>query len=169
MKETYDFQRFCQITAALRDKKDGCPWDRAQTHSSLKHWMFDETMEAIAAVDLYEETKDSENLCEELGDMLFQIVLQSQIASEEGLFTMEDVIQKVSEKMIRRHPHVFGHVSYELLGGRADKWDEIKKLEKADMTEEQKKKQKRAFYRSMQQMSEHLQKSLDKYKDSDYK
>ena len=120
MAKTYDFDDFCQITEMLRKKEGGCPWDLSQTHQSLKPYMLSETAEAVAAIDLYEQTKDASNLCEELGDMLFQVVIQSQIAAEEGLFTINDVVQSISEKMIRRHPHVFGEESYELLGGHAD-------------------------------------------------
>ena len=108
MAKTYDFDDFCQITEMLRKKEGGCPWDLSQTHQSLKPYMLSETAEAVAAIDLYEQTKDASNLCEELGDMLFQVVIQSQIAAEEGLFTINDVVQSISEKMIRRHPHVFG-------------------------------------------------------------
>ena len=111
MTETYGFEDFCQIVSALRKKEGGCPWDLAQTHESLKPYMVSETAEALAAIDLYEQTKDASNLCEELGDMFFQVVMQSQIAAEEGLFTIDDVLQNVSEKMIRRHPHVFGEES----------------------------------------------------------
>ena len=99
MPKTYDFEDFCQITAALRKKEGGCPWDLIQTHESLKPYMVSETAEALAAVDLYDQTKDSDNFCEELGDMLFQVVLQSQIAAEEGLFTIDDVVQNISEKI----------------------------------------------------------------------
>ena len=169
MTETYGFEDFCQIVSALRKKEGGCPWDLAQTHESLKPYMVSETAEALAAIDLYEQTKDASNLCEELGDMFFQVVMQSQIAAEEGLFTINDVVQSISEKMIRRHPHVFGEESYELLGGHADSWKEIKQIEKAGMAEAQKKAQKRAVYLATQQMIQHLQKSLDKYRDSDYK
>lgn len=139
MAKTYDFDDFCQITEMLRKKEGGCPWDLSQTHQSLKPYMLSETAEAVAAIDLYEQTKDASNLCEELGDMLFQVVIQSQIAAEEGLFTINDVVQSISEKMIRRHPRVFGEESYELLGGHADSWKEIKQIEKAGMTEDQKK------------------------------
>ena len=169
MAKTYDFDDFCQITEMLRKKEGGCPWDLSQTHQSLKPYMLSETAEAVAAIDLYEQTKDASNLCEELGDMLFQVVIQSQIEAEEGLFTINDVVQSISEKMIRRHPHVFGEESYELLGGHADSWKEIKQIEKAGMAEDQKKAQERAVYLATQQIIEHLQKSLDKYGDNDYK
>lgn len=82
MAKTYDFDDFCQITEMLRKKEGGCPWDLSQTHQSLKPYMLSETAEAVAAIDLYEQTKDASNLCEELGDMLFQVVIQSQIAQK---------------------------------------------------------------------------------------
>ena len=131
MAKTYDFDDFCQITEMLRKKEGGCPWDLSQTHQSLKPYMLSETVEAVAAIDLYEQTKDASNLCEELGDMLFQVVIQSQIAAEEGLFTINDVVQSISEKMIRRHPHVFGKSMLSEQGEPVTDWDAIKKQEKA--------------------------------------
>ena len=131
MAKTYDFDDFCQITEMLRKKEGGCPWDLSQTHQSLKPYMLSETAEAVAAIDLYEQTKDASNLCEELGDMLFQVVIQSQIAAEEGLFTINDVVQSISEKMIRRHPHVFGKSMLSEQGEPVTDWDAIKKQEKA--------------------------------------
>ena len=131
MAKTYDFDDFCQITEMLRKKEGGCPWDLSQTHQSLKPYMLSETAEAVAAIDHYEQTKDASNLCEELGDMLFQVVIQSQIAAEEGLFTINDVVQSISEKMIRRHPHVFGKSMLSDQGEPVTDWDAIKKQEKA--------------------------------------
>ena len=131
MAKTYDFDDFCQITEMLRKKEGGCPWDLSQTHQSLKPYMLSETAEAVAAIDLYEQTKDASNLCEELGDMLFQVVIQSQIAAEEGLFTINDVVQSISEKMIRRHPHVFGKSMLSDQGETVTDWNAIKKQEKA--------------------------------------
>ena len=100
------FEAFRQVVAALRSE-NGCPWDREQTFESLKPCMINEMTEAIAAINIYKEEKDAENLCEELGDVLLQVVLLAQIAQEEGLFQIEDVIRGISRKMIRRHPHVF--------------------------------------------------------------
>ena len=100
------FEAFRQVVAALRSE-NGCPWDREQTFESLKPCMIIELTEAIAAINIYKEEKDAENLCEELGDVLLQVVLLAQIAQEEGLFQIEDVIRGISRKMIRRHPHVF--------------------------------------------------------------
>lgn len=100
------FEAFRQVVAALRSE-NGCPWDREQTFESLKPCMINEMTEAIAAINIYKEEKDAENLCEELGDVLLQVVLLAQISQEEGLFQIEDVIRGISRKMIRRHPHVF--------------------------------------------------------------
>ena len=84
----YTFEDFQKIAEKLR-AADGCPWDRAQTHESLKGCMIDELTEAIAAVNVLKTAGDADNLCEELGDLLFLVLLQSQIAREEGLFTIE--------------------------------------------------------------------------------
>ena len=102
-----DFESFRQIIETLRSE-NGCPWDRAQTLESLKPCMVNEMTEAIAGIDLYRKSGNAENLCEELGDVLLQVVLLSQIAKEEGLFDIDDVIRKISKKMVHRHPHVFG-------------------------------------------------------------
>ena len=107
MDRKLTFDDYRGIIRALRDPEKGCPWDKAQTHESLKPCMIHEMTEAVAAVNLLSETGDPDNLCEELGDVLLQVVLQSQIAEEEGLFSLDDVIRKAGEKMLRRHPHVF--------------------------------------------------------------
>ncbi|NLG10362.1 MAG: nucleoside triphosphate pyrophosphohydrolase [Coriobacteriaceae bacterium] len=96
-------ERFAALVAALR-APDGCPWDREQTHQSIASHMIEETYEAVAAI----ERGDIANLREELGDMLLQIVLQSQIAKESGEFTFADVVDDIDAKIVRRHPHVFG-------------------------------------------------------------
>lgn len=123
----YAFEDFTEIIRQLRGE-NGCPWDRAQTHQSLKKCLVDETNEVLEGIDIYEATGDWDNMCEELGDVLLQVVMHSVMAEEEGLFTIADVIQGISEKMIRRHPHVFGQA-----GGQevALSWEEIKALEKA--------------------------------------
>lgn len=164
----YDFEGLCAIIAALR-AKDGCPWDKAQTHASMKPCMINETAEAVAAVNLYEKTGDSRNLQEELGDMLLQVLLQSRIAEEEGLFTIQDVIQTLSEKMIRRHPHVFGKGDAASAAAVEKGWEVIKEKEKAGITEEEKKAQEYEVFLACREMTEHLQKSLDKYQNKDYK
>lgn len=122
----YTFEDFQKIAEKLR-AADGCPWDRAQTHESLKGCMIDELTEAIAAVNVLKTAGDADNLCEELGDLLFLVLLQSQIAREEGLFIIDDVIQNAAEKIVRRHPHVFPD---ENGVKRPADWKGIKKKEK---------------------------------------
>ena len=121
-----DFRKIIQILRA----KDGCPWDREQTHESLRPCMMEEAAELVSSIRIYQQTGNAENMREELGDILLQVVMHSQIASEEGLFTWEDVVQEVSEKMIRRHPHIFGEVEAHNTGEVLKNWDDIKKQEK---------------------------------------
>ncbi len=129
MDKRYTFTDFIQLIERLRGE-GGCPWDREQNHNSLRPCMTEETAELLASIRIYEQTGDAENMREELGDILLQVVMHSVIAREEGLFTIEDVIQEISEKMIRRHPHVFG----EAVAGCSEQvlanWEEIKKQEK---------------------------------------
>ena len=101
------FEEFEEVIARLR-APDGCPWDRAQTHMSLKKTCIEEAAEVICGINILDQTGDADNLKEELGDLLMQVVLHARIAEEEGLFTMDDVIQSIIDKMVRRHPHVFG-------------------------------------------------------------
>lgn len=129
MDERYDFQSFVRIIKALR-AENGCPWDREQTHESLKPCMTEEAAELLAAIRIYEKTGNAENMREELGDILLQAVMHSVIAEEEGLFTIEDVVDEISQKMIRRHPHVFGNVQAETSDQVLVNWEEIKKKEK---------------------------------------
>lgn len=123
----YSFYDFIEIIAQLR-APGGCPWDIKQTHESLKKCLIEESGEVIDAID----NKDDVNLCEELGDLLLQVVMHAQIAAEEGRFTIDDVIQGVSEKMVRRHPHVFGDVKVSSPEESLALWQEIKKKEKAE-------------------------------------
>lgn len=101
--ERHDIEELVEIVHILRSP-DGCEWDRAQDFDSMKKCLKDETDEVLEAID----KKDYENLQEELGDVLLQVVMNSEIASEKGLFTLSDVVQTLCEKLIRRHPHVFG-------------------------------------------------------------
>ena len=127
------FDEFVATIAALRSE-NGCPWDRKQTHESLKECLVEETGEVLEAID----KKDDANLCEELGDVLLQVVMHAQIAAEEGRFTIEDVISGVNEKMIRRHPHVFGDIKVSSVEEGLDLWEQIKQKEKeARETEEE--------------------------------
>ena len=121
----YTYDDFLEIIAKLR-APGGCPWDQKQTHESLKECLLEESNEVLAAID----SKDDENLCEELGDVLLQVVMHAQIATEEGRFTMEDVVQGVAEKMVRRHPHVFGNVKVNSVEEGLDLWNAIKAKEK---------------------------------------
>lgn len=125
IEQKYDFADLVNIIARLREP-DGCPWDRKQTHESLKKCLLEESQEVIEAID----SKDDDNFCEELGDLLLQVVMHAQIAAEEGRFTMDDVVQGISEKMIRRHPHVFGDAKVSSVEEGLALWDSIKKQEK---------------------------------------
>lgn len=125
----YTYEDFLEIIKTLRGE-NGCPWDRVQTHESLKPCMMEEAAELLASIRIYDRTGNPENMREELGDVLLQVVMHAQIASEEGLFTMEDVVDEVSRKMIRRHPHVFGTSSADTSEEALQNWEEIKKEEK---------------------------------------
>lgn len=121
----YNFDDLADIVTKLRSK-EGCPWDREQTFESLKKCLADEAQEVFEAVD----HGDMDNLCEELGDVLLQVVLNSQIANELGAFTIEDVIDRICRKMVRRHPHVFGNVKINSVEEGNALWNEIKLQEK---------------------------------------
>ncbi len=110
---------------------DGCAWDKVQTHSSLKPGCIEEAAEVIGGINILEKTGDPTNLKEELGDLLLQIMFHCVIAEEEGLFSFEDVAKSISDKMIRRHPHVFGDMKYASEDELHEAWAEIKKKEKA--------------------------------------
>ena len=127
----YTYEEFLEIIATLRGE-NGCPWDRVQTHESLKPCMTEEAAELLASIRIYEQTGNFENMREELGDVLLQVVMHAQIASEEGLFSMADVVDEVSRKMVRRHPHVFGTGSADTPDEVLVNWEEIKKEEKKD-------------------------------------
>ena len=132
MKENYnsEVERLKAVVEQLRSP-EGCNWDRAQTHSSLKAPCIEEAAEVVAGINILEMTGNAENLKEELGDLLLQVVFHAVIAEEEGLFTLEDVARTVNEKMIRRHPHVFAGVHYETEEELHAAWKAIKAEEKA--------------------------------------
>ncbi len=119
-----DFQKLLNIMEALRSEK-GCPWDKEQTRESLKPFIVEEAYELIEAID----ESDPEKIKEELGDLLFQIVFQCQLAKENNEFKISDVIEKISKKMIARHPHVFGGADYKTTDEVIKHWEEQKKLE----------------------------------------
>ena len=119
--------RLKQIVQRLRSP-DGCPWDREQTHQSLKPHVIEECYELIDAID----DQDDQEMQEELGDLLLQVVLHAQMASEEGRFDFDSVAEVISEKLIRRHPHVFGDTKLATSDAVLKQWDAIKRREKTD-------------------------------------
>ena len=125
-----EIERLEEIVKTLRSE-DGCPWDRVQTHESLKPECIEEASEVVCGINILSKTGDAENLKEELGDLLLQVMFHSVIAEEEGLFTFDDVCKVVNEKMERRHPHVFAGVTFASDEERHAAWEEIKKKEKA--------------------------------------
>lgn len=154
--EQGSFDTFVQIVSVLRSE-NGCPWDRAQTFESLKPCMVHEMTEALAGIDICRLTGDPSNLCEELGDVLLQVVLLSQIAREEGLFSIEDVIRGVGRKMLRRHPHVFG--AKETLPQKNEVpglWEEIKREERKSRTPEEERMEQEAYAAAAVQVRELL-------------
>lgn len=128
--ENENFRRLCQIVARLR-APGGCPWDREQTHQSLVPDLLEEAYEVAEAI----RASDDANLREELGDLLLQVVMHSQIASEEGRFTVEDVSREVADKLVRRHPHVFAQSDARDTGAVLKQWDAIKRAEKKSSNE----------------------------------
>jgi len=119
------FDGLREIVRRLR-APDGCPWDRAQTHESLRRYLLEETYEALDALDGGNPAK----LREELGDVLLQILLHAQIASESGEFTIDDVIEGIATKLLRRHPHVFGETRLDTAAEVVLKWEAIKSEER---------------------------------------
>jgi tetrapyrrole methylase family protein / MazG family protein len=122
----HQFATLRRVIAELRGP-NGCPWDKKQTHVSLKKYMLEEAYELLEAIDL----EDDDHMIEELGDVLLQVMLHAQIGEDEGMFSIDDVIRGITEKMIRRHPHVFGDVSVKDAEDVVKNWEQIKKEEKA--------------------------------------
>ena len=127
MKKNIDIQPLVDVVAKLR-APDGCPWDKVQTHESLRRYFIEETYEVVDAID----NKDMHNLREELGDVLLQVVFHSSLAEESGSFSLQDVINGVTEKMIHRHPNVFPQDNPEK-EGKIYTWDELKAQEKGNI------------------------------------
>ncbi len=121
------FEELVQIIAKLRSE-DGCPWDREQTHDSLKPALIEEACEVLDAID----EKSDDKLEEELGDLLMQALLHTQIAADDGRFNISGVIQKISDKLKRRHPHVFGDVQVRDAQEVLKNWEAIKRREHAN-------------------------------------
>ncbi len=127
------FEAFQEIIAHLR-APDGCPWDKEQTHLTLRKHLLEETYETISAMD----EQDAAKMSEEFGDLLLQIVLNAQIGSEYGGFTMTHVLKGIYDKIIRRHPHVFGEVAVEGVGDVLSNWEKIKAGEREKAGKEEK-------------------------------
>jgi len=127
LEQDTSFEHFQEIIARLR-APDGCPWDRQQTATSLRRYLLEELYEALEAIDL----QSPEAMAEEFGDLLLQIVLQVQIATEEGDFTMPEVISGITRKLVRRHPHVFGEVQVDGVKDVLRNWDQIKGEERKE-------------------------------------
>lgn len=127
-----EFSTLKHIIATLRGP-DGCPWDRKQTHESLRKYLLEEAYELIEAID----EEDDDAIVEELGDVLLQVMLHAQIGADEGYFDIRDVIGTVSEKMVRRHPHVFGDVTVDDADEVVTNWNAIKQVEKGEKRKSQ--------------------------------
>ena len=123
-------QELIDVVAKLRNPDGGCPWDLAQTPESLTPYIIEEAYETVYAI----RSGDRAAIISELGDLLLQVVLQAQIASEAGGFTLEEVAQGISEKLIRRHPHVFGDVQVANVDEVKANWEQIKSIEKGKTT-----------------------------------
>lgn len=138
MIPTGDITRLLEVMAALRDKDTGCPWDIVQSFETIKPYTLEEAYEVADAI----ERGDPEDLCDELGDLLLQVVFHAQMASEEDLFSFEDVVFAINKKMIRRHPHVFNDGAARS-GAKTEgevkvRWDEIKAAEKQERLDKRK-------------------------------
>ena len=134
-EKRYTYEELLDIVAELRSEH-GCPWDRKQTHESMIKCLREECEEVVQAI----EKKDDENLCEELGDVLLQVLMHSQIAAEEQRFTIEDVVDMLAHKLVRRHPHVFGDQKALTAEEGLASWAAVKRQEKEE--KERRKKQK---------------------------
>jgi tetrapyrrole methylase family protein/MazG family protein len=122
-----EFASLVEIIAKLRGP-EGCPWDKKQTHVSLREFLLEETYEVLEALD----EGDHGKLCQELGDLLLQIILHTRIASEKGEFDLEDVLQNINTKLIRRHPHIFGNSQAQNAEEVSHNWEAIKKGERGE-------------------------------------
>ena len=128
--ESRGIDQLLEIVAKLRGP-GGCPWDREQTHASLRAGLLEEAYEVVAAID----ARDEANLREELGDLLLQSVFHAQLAAEEGRFSFDDIAREIAAKLVRRHPHVFGDATCADSADVLQRWDEIKRAEKGVVAE----------------------------------
>jgi tetrapyrrole methylase family protein/MazG family protein len=129
--EGTSFESFAEIVAHLR-APDGCPWDKEQTHQTLRTHLLEEAYETLTAMD----ENDSAGMREEFGDLLLQIVLNSQIASESDSFSITEVIKAIYDKIVRRHPHVFGDVKLDGVDGVLQNWEKLKEKERGEKKED---------------------------------
>ena len=129
-KDRYNFDDLVQIVRILREP-GGCPWDMEQTHKSIRENFLEETYEVIEAID----TDNKELMQEELGDVLLQVLMHSDMARTDGWFTIDDVANDISSKLIMRHPHVFGDVTVSSTDDVLKNWDDIKRKTKAQRTQ----------------------------------
>ncbi|MEH2054694.1 MAG: nucleoside triphosphate pyrophosphohydrolase [Nostoc sp.] len=135
-------QELIEVVGKLRSPDGGCPWDLAQTAETLTPYVIEEAYEVVDAI----KSGDKGAIAEELGDLLLQVVLQAQIASESGQFSLKEITQGISQKLIRRHPHVFGDVSVASVDEVRQNWEQIKAAEKGEVLEVQKFSAKLARY-----------------------
>ncbi|HVK02105.1 MAG TPA: nucleoside triphosphate pyrophosphohydrolase [Armatimonadaceae bacterium] len=126
------FAELVSVMARLRDPDGGCPWDLKQSHETLRRYVIEEAFEVVDAID----SEDPDLLCEELGDLLLQVVFHAQLAREEGVFDVDDVSAGIVEKLIRRHPHIFGEVKVAGADEVLDNWNAIKAAEKGTAKED---------------------------------
>jgi tetrapyrrole methylase family protein/MazG family protein len=122
LPDKHTCEHLVAIMARLRGP-DGCPWDKEQTHQSLRRYLIEEAYEAIEAID----NNDPQHLTEELGDILLQIAFHAQLATEVGEFTMDDVVESITTKLERRHPHIFGEVEVSSARDVVINWEKIKR------------------------------------------
>ena len=127
MSEPASLQRLLAIMARLRDPVTGCPWDLEQTFATIAPYTLEEAYEVADAID----RNDLSDLKEELGDLLLQVVFHARMAEEQGAFTFEDVAAAICDKMVRRHPHVFGEAAFETAQAQSASWEAIKAAERA--------------------------------------
>ena len=130
IKDRYDINDLLKIIEMLRDPVNGCPWDKVQTHKTIRKNFIEETYEAIEAID----NDDKELMKEELGDVLMQVLLHSQFEAEENVFSFADVVDGTAQKLVLRHPHIFAGFDNKTVDGVLQKWEEIKQQEKGQKT-----------------------------------
>ncbi|GAA3911944.1 MULTISPECIES: nucleoside triphosphate pyrophosphohydrolase [Gibbsiella] len=128
MTQVTSLQRLLTIMKKLRDPQTGCPWDRTQTFASIAPYTLEETYEVLDAI----QRQDYDDLRDELGDLLFQVVFYAQMGQEQGLFDFQDICHAISDKLERRHPHIFGDASAADTAAVAARWEKIKTQERAE-------------------------------------